>query len=98
MNNISIIIPFVNEKEELLLTIESIVEHNTSIEYEIILINDASDDGFDYKYHLDNKKNVRYYENLNRIGVAACRDIGIMMSSYDKFLLLDHLLSDSWDW
>lgn len=89
MNNISIIIPFVNEKEEVLLTVDSIIEYSKNIDYEIILINDASDDGYNYKYHLDNKNNVRYYENSHRIGVAACRDIGIMMSAYDKFLLLD---------
>lgn len=89
MNSISIVIPFVNEKEEVLLTIDSIIEYSLNINYEIILINDASDDGFNYKHQLNNKKNVRYYENSHRIGVAASRDIGIMISTYDKFLLLD---------
>ncbi len=88
--NISIIIPFVNEKEELLSTIESIEQYTEKINhYEIIVINDASDDIFDYKQYLENKENIRYYENSHRIGVAACRDIGIALSVYDKFLLLD---------
>ncbi len=88
--NISIIIPFVNEKEELFSTIESIEKNKGRINhYEIIIINDASDDMFDYKQYMENKKNIRYYENSHRIGVAACRDMGIALSAHDKFLLLD---------
>lgn len=88
--NISIIIPFVNEKEEVLLTIESIAQYSSHIDYEIILINDASDDNYSYKEILSrSSSNVRYYENKYRIGVAACRDMGIALSCYEVFLLLD---------
>ena len=47
--NISIIIPFVNEREEVLSTIESIAQYSSKVTYEIIIINDASDDGYNYK-------------------------------------------------
>lgn len=88
--SISIIIPFVNEKEEVLSTIESIAQYSSHIDYEIILINDASDDDYNYKEILScRSSNVRYYENEHRIGVAACRDMGIALSNYEVFLLLD---------
>lgn len=89
--NISIIIPFVNEKDEVFSTIESIEKNKGCINCEIIVINDASDDGFDYRHHLCGIKDIRYYENTNRIGVAACRDMGVALSTHDKFLLLDAL-------
>lgn len=87
--NVSIIIPFVNEKEEVLSTIESIEQYSSEVVYEIILINDASDDEYNYKEILSNKSKVTYYENKHRIGVAACRDMGILLSHYEVFLFLD---------
>lgn len=86
---ISIVIPFVNEKEEVLLTIESIEKYSSSTIYEIIVINDASDDDYNYKELLSNKPNVYYYENQHRLGVAACRDMGVLLSHYEAFLFLD---------
>ena len=70
MNNISIIIPFVNEKEELFLTINSIIEYSKNINYEIILINDASDDGFNYKYNLNDKEKEQKYLSIKRKAVS----------------------------
>lgn len=87
--NISIIIPFVNEKEEVLLTIESIEQYSADVIYEIILINDASNDGYNYKEIVNDKPNVFYYENKHRLGVAACRDMGVFLSHYEVFLFLD---------
>lgn len=87
--NVSIIIPFVNEKEEVLSTIESIAQYSADVVYEIILINDASDDGYNYKEILSNNSKITYYENKHRIGVAACRDMGILLSHYEVFLFLD---------
>lgn len=89
IKGISIIVPFVNENKEVLLTIESIEKYSSKINYEIILINDASDDSFNYKEIVKTRKNVSYYENKTRIGVAACRDMGVTLCKYDVFLLLD---------
>lgn len=87
--NISIIIPFVNEREEVLSTIESIAQYSSKVTYEIIIINDASDDGYNYKEILHDKAKVHYYENEHRLGVAACRDMGVLLSNYEVFLFLD---------
>lgn len=87
--DLSIIIPFANEKNELLFTIESILENRGVLDIEIIVINDASDDGWDYESLMKRFSSVIYYKNFCRIGVAACRDIGVSLCKANKFLLLD---------
>lgn len=86
-NLITIIIPFLNEGEEVELTVKSIVE-NSSEDIEIILINDASTDNYNYDFS-NYYKNIKYIVNENRLGVAACRDLGISISTTPFFLLLD---------
>lgn len=71
-SNLTIIIPFVNEKYELYATLESIKQYSSKI-VDVILINDASDDGFDYE-HLAEIYNAIYIEHKERVGVAASRD------------------------
>ncbi len=44
---LTVIIPFLNEKYEVENTVQSIKAHSSD-RVEIMLINDASDDGFDY--------------------------------------------------
>ncbi|MDR3340889.1 MAG: glycosyltransferase, partial [Candidatus Symbiothrix sp.] len=46
-SKLTIIIPFLNEQYEVENTLQSIREHSSDT-ITIILINDASDDGFDY--------------------------------------------------
>lgn len=84
---LSIIIPFLNEGEEVKNTIESILEFSDD-DVEIIIINDKSDDSYDYKsdfYSYD----IIYIENKERLGVAASRNLGVELSTTPYFLLLD---------
>jgi glycosyltransferase involved in cell wall biosynthesis len=86
-NLLSIIIPFLNEGEEVENTLESIRLHSNN-NVEIILINDASNDNYDY-HSIAEKYNTTYIVNQNRIGVAASRDKGVSLCSTPYFLLLD---------
>lgn len=85
--SISLIVPFLNEGGNVWKTLESISKTVDS-EIEVIIINDASEDGYDYeqcaKYF-----EVEYIRNSFRLGVAGCRELGIKMASYDTIVLLD---------
>ncbi len=83
----TVIIPFLNEKYEVENTVRSIQAHSSD-RIEIMLINDASDDGFDYGI-LQEKYKLIYIENPERLGVAASRDMGIGQCETPYFLLLD---------
>jgi glycosyltransferase involved in cell wall biosynthesis len=85
---ITIIIPFLNEKNEVENTIESILLHSIKNQVDIILINDASDDEFDYMQILK-KYEIVYVTNKTRIGVAASRDLGVRMSKTPYVMFLD---------
>ncbi|KZN50033.1 glycosyltransferase family 2 protein [Pseudoalteromonas luteoviolacea] len=85
--SISVIIPFLNEGDNVKKTLESIKATITN-DIEIILINDASDDGYDYEKHAKTFE-AEYIRNSFRIGVAACRELGIKIASYDSIVLLD---------
>lgn len=84
---LTVIIPFVNEGEEVERTIESALNHSNN-DIEIIAINDASDDCYDYEKALQ-KYPVKYVLNEKRLGVAASRDKGVRLCNTDYFLLLD---------
>jgi glycosyltransferase involved in cell wall biosynthesis len=86
-NLLSIIIPFLNESNEVENTLESIRSHSDN-NIEIIIINDASTDNYNYR-SIAEKYNAQYIVNEVRIGVAASRDKGISLSSTPYFLLLD---------
>lgn len=90
MENIklTIIIPFLNEKEEVENTVKSIIEYSKENSLEIILIDDASNDGYDYK-SISLKYHVRYIKNKERIGVAASRDLGVACSTTPYIMFLD---------
>jgi len=84
---LTIIIPFLNEGEEVERTLASL-KNKTKEKYDIILINDCSNDGYDYKV-IAQKFGAKYILNEHRLGVARCRDMGVEMSRTDYFLLLD---------
>jgi glycosyltransferase involved in cell wall biosynthesis len=84
---LTIIIPFLNEKSEVENTVKSTKAHSNNT-IEILLINDASNDGFDYK-SVAEKYDVVYIENTERMGVAASRDLGVHLCQTPYFLLLD---------
>ncbi len=85
---LTIIIPFLNEGEEVRNTIKSIREHSNMDEVDILLINDASNDKFDYEA-IAKEFNVEYHTNPIRLGVAASRDLGVELCKTKYFLFLD---------
>lgn len=87
MKKLTVIIPFLNEGEEVRNTVESLFLHGGR-EAEIILINDASTDGYDYK-SMAQELGVCYVEHTERRGVAASRDEGVGCCTTPYFLLLD---------
>ncbi len=85
--DLTIIIPFLNEKEEVENTLKSIREHSDAY-IPILLIDDASDDGYDYE-SVARKYGAQYEYNKERKGVAASRDMGVELCQTTYFLLLD---------
>lgn len=84
---LSVIIPFLNEKDEVESTVKSVLEFSDN-DVEIIIINDASDDDYDYEQILK-LYDVRYIKNEKRLGVAESRNKGVKLSSAPYFILLD---------
>lgn len=98
MNELTIILPFLNEKEEVQHTLDSIFSHLGERKVDVILINDASDDGYEYDRLLEKYK-VQYIRNQTRQGVAKCRELGVSRCKTPYFLLLDahmRFYSDTW--
>lgn len=97
MSRLTVIIPFLNEGEELENTLRSIREHSDG-EVDILVINDASTDGWDYG-SVACKYRAEYMINEQRLGVAASRDLGVKCCKTPYFLLLDaHMRFYDKDW
>ncbi len=95
---ITVIIPFKNEGEEVDNTLRSITEKAEG-SINIILINDNSDDNYDY-CQIANKYNALYVANQSSLGVAPSREIGIALCKTEYFLILDahmRLFTQNWD-
>ena len=86
-NKLTVIIPFLNEGQEVVNTVASVREFAKD-SVDIIVINDASYDGIDYGALLA-QYNVHYLVNTENHGVAASRDIGVDICRTPYFLLLD---------
>lgn len=86
-NKLTVIIPFLNEKEEVGLTVKSIRD-TVGYAVDIIVINDQSYDQYDYRADLRDYS-VCYVYNKERLGVAKCRDYGVSLCKTPYFLLLD---------
>lgn len=87
MNKLTVIIPFLNEEQEVVNTVKSIrdtAENNV----DIILINDCSIDNFNY-YETTKDYSVNYILNNHRMGVAKSRNIGVSLTKTPYFILLD---------
>lgn len=97
MKELTVIIPFLNERHEVENTLNSLIDH-TEEPINIIVINDASDDGYNYDT-LKKKFNITYIRNKKRIGIAECRNLGITSMETEYFLLLDaHMRFYTNDW
>ena len=84
---LTVIIPFLNEGNEIHNTLESI-RQTAGDEVQIILINDASTDQVDYE-SVAKEFGCKYIHNTERQGVARSRDIGVENTETDCVLLLD---------
>lgn len=96
-NKLTVIITFLNEGIEIRNTLKSIRE-TIGKRVDILLIDDDSIDGYEYKTAAKEFDAV-YYKNNTRLGVAASRDLGVSMIKSPYFLLLDghmRFYDDSW--
>ena len=98
MTKLTIIIPFLNERNEVENTVISIKETAVT-DPTILLINDGSDDNFDYE-SVALRYNCRYIKNEKRQGSAPSRDKGVAACETPYFLFLDghmRLYEKGWD-
>lgn len=86
---LTLIIPFLNEGEEVANTVRSFLEHGGRGRVEILVINDCSYDSYPYMEELSKIGGVTYILNRERLGVAASRDKGVSLCRTPYFLLLD---------
>jgi glycosyltransferase involved in cell wall biosynthesis len=81
---LSIIIPFLNE-EDLNNTIESIYQTSDCNKFELILLDDCSDE----KTIIPDYKEIKLITNKERIGVDACRQLGSEIAKYENLCFFD---------
>ena len=90
------IICFKNEGNWIETTVKSIRESTEDVE--ILLINDCSDDGFNYG-EVAERYGCRYLCNDQTLGVAGSRDLGVKNCETPYFILLDgHMKFPERDW
>jgi len=92
---LTIIIPHLNEEEELEETVKSIFNTIDIDKFEIVTIDDCSTKTTD----LSKYSNVRQIRNKNRIGVDGSRQLGVDQSQTDHVLILDSHMrfkKDNW--
>jgi glycosyltransferase involved in cell wall biosynthesis len=90
---ISIIIPFYNEKENLPILVDLLVRELMNKKYEIILVDDGSDD----KYQISNIKsqtNLKLIKHKKRLGKGQALKTGIENSKGDTVVFMDADLQD----
>lgn len=94
---LTVIITFKNEGNEVFCTLKSLGEKSLS-QYETILINDSSDDGYDYD-SLKEKFDCIYIKHNLTKGPAISRQEGIGLCKTKYFLLLDaHMRAETIGW
>ena len=96
INELTCIIPFKNEGSEIERTVASI---RSTSKTNIILIDDGSTDGYDYKKIAD-EFGCDFYRNEESLGVAGSRDFGVEKCKSEYFVLLDghmRFYNDNWE-
>lgn len=97
MQQLTAIITFLNEGDEVEHTLQSI-RNTVGDSIKIMLVNDCSTDGYDYE-RLSSIYNTEYIFNEKRQGVAQSRNIGVASISTPYFILLDaHMRFYDNDW
>lgn len=86
---ISFIIPSYNSENTIKRAIDSILNQNTDLEYEIIVVDDGSTDNTEevVKYY-ENDERIKYY-NKDNSGVADTRNYGVKMATGDYIIFVD---------
>ena len=98
-SSLSVIIPFLNEGEEITNTVSSIRANSFNKDITIIVIDDCSSDGIDYKSRLS-PYNVKYFRNNVRMGAALSKERGVRFASSKYFIILDahmRVFTPNWD-
>ena len=83
--DLSIVMAFRNEGIEPERTIKSILETCNNSRIEILVINDGSDEEKDFSPY----PQVKYICNKKRLGITACRDLGIDEARSENILSID---------
>jgi glycosyltransferase involved in cell wall biosynthesis len=86
IKSISIVITTRNRKDKLILTLQSILDADKNIEYEIIIIDDASV-GIDYDEKIFN--NCLIIKNIDQLKLVNCRNIGLQKSKNEIIYFID---------
>lgn len=87
-NKITMIIAFRDEGDEIERTVQSIRETTDKDLVPIILVDDASQDGVDYKA-VAKKYDCKYFRLPEPSGPAIARTIGVSRCATDKFAIMD---------
>ena len=90
---VSVIIPVYNRKNLLKRAIDSVLNQKYK-KFELIIINDFSEENIDglIKKYKDHR--IRFFKNNKNMGVSYSRNIGIKNANYDLIALLDS--DDEW--
>ena len=86
-NELTPVIPFINEGEEVARTVRSARQY-VGDAVDILVVNDHSYDGYDYETDLAGL-NVRYVYNRINIGAAASKEKGARLCTTPYFILID---------
>lgn len=91
---VSIIVPCYNASPFILKTIQSIL-NQTSVDFELIIINDGSSDNSDEVIKSLNDSRIQYYHQVNK-GVSVARNYGLKFATgeYVVFFDSDDLMTD----
>ena len=96
-NKLTVVMPFLNEGEEVGNTVRSI-RATAGCSVDIIVINDDSDDNYDYGRDLSGL-GIIYVVNKHRIGAALSKERGTQLAKTPYFILLDahmRLYENNW--
>ena len=87
MNELTVIIPFLNEGYEVERTLYE-VRQTAKNAVDILMVNDGSDDGIDYE-SIAKRYNAAYIKNETRTGSGPAKQIGVDACKTPFFLIID---------